>query len=205
MVENPHRLPRSIVPVRYDLALTPDLENAVFSGEETILVDIVEATDEFVLNAHEIEIQDATLARGSEEISAEVEIDTEKQRARLRFPRSLEPGQAELKLTFTGVLNDQLVGFYKSTFTDTEGREQAIATTQFEATDARRSFPCWDEPDLKAVFGITLIVPGELMAVSNGPEIKRETLADGQVAVHFADTMKMSTYLVAFSVGPFEA
>ena len=205
MVENPHRLPRSVVPVRYDLALTPDLENAVFSGQETILVDIVEATDEFVLNAHEIEIQEATLSRGGEEISAEVEIDAEKQRARLRFSRSLEPGQAELKLTFTGVLNDQLVGFYKSTFTDTEGQEQAIATTQFEATDARRAFPCWDEPDLKAVFGITLIVPGDLLAISNGPEVARETRADGDVAVRFADTMKMSTYLVAFSVGPFEA
>ena len=153
MAENPHRLPRSVVPARYDIELTPDLEKAVFSGKETIAVNVVESTDEFVLNAHEIELQEVELSSNGDTLAAKVEVDAEMQRATLRFPRSIEPGEAELKISFTGVLNDQLVGFYKSTFTDTEGNEQAIATTQFEATDARRAFPCWDEPDLKAVFG----------------------------------------------------
>ena len=84
------------------------------------------------------------------------------------------PGAWVLDLEFTGILNDQLVGFYRSTFTDIDGVEQAIATTQFEATDARRAFPSWDEPDFKAVFSITLVVPEDLFTVSNGPEQSRE-------------------------------
>src|SRR5262249_48986414 len=77
--------------------------------------------------------------------------------------------------------------------------------TQFESTDARRAFPCWDEPDLKAVFGVTLIAPEGMLAISNGPEIEREDLGDGRVRVKYDDTMVMSTYLVAFVVGPLEA
>ena len=77
-----------------------------------------------------------------------------------------------------------------------------LATTQMEATDARRAFPCWDEPDAKAVFGVTLVVPDDLLAISNAGEIGREPAGDGRVAVRFADTMPMSTYLVAFVVGP---
>jgi puromycin-sensitive aminopeptidase len=205
MPENPYRLPRTVVPSRYDLTLSPDLESAKFSGEEVISVEVLQPTDTIFLNALEIEIQEATFASGSTTQIAEVELDPDTQRANLRFPQSLAAGEGELRIVFTGSLNDQLVGFYKSTFTDTEGREQAIATTQFEATDARRAFPCWDEPDLKAVFGVTLIVPDDLLAVSNSPEIARENRPDGKVAVRFADTMKMSTYLVAFAVGPFEA
>ena len=80
-----------------------------------------------------------------------------------------------------------------------------LATTQMEATDARRAFPCWDEPDAKAVFGVTLVVPDDLLAISNAGEVGREPAGDGKVAVRFADTMPMSTYLVAFVVGPLVA
>jgi puromycin-sensitive aminopeptidase len=98
-----------------------------------------------------------------------------------------------------------LRGFYRSTFTDADGRERVIATTQMQSTDCRRAFPCWDEPDMKAVFGITLDVAPDLVALSNGPEIARETLPDGRQRVRFEDTMMMSTYLVAMVVGPLEA
>ncbi len=117
------------------------------------------------------------------------------------------PGEHTVEITFTGVLNDKLRGFYRSTFRDADGDEQVIATTQMQATDCRRAFPCWDEPDFKAVFGITLVVEPELLAVSNGPEIERRTVttpAGEKVAVRFADTMLMSTYLAAFVVGPLE-
>jgi puromycin-sensitive aminopeptidase len=80
-----------------------------------------------------------------------------------------------------------------------------IATSQMQATDCRRAFPCWDEPDFKAVFGVTLVVADDLLAVSNGPEIAREPAGDGLVRVRFADTMPMSTYLIAFVVGPLVA
>ena len=117
------------------------------------------------------------------------------------------PGEHSVEITFTGVLNDKLRGFYRSTFRDADGDEQVIATTQMQATDCRRAFPCWDEPDFKAVFSITLVIEPELLAVSNGPEIERRavtTPAGEKVAVRFADTMLMSTYLAAFVVGPLE-
>ena len=109
-----------------------------------------------------------------------------------------------LHTAFTGILNDKLHGFYRSTFTDDDGVEQVIATTQFEATDARRAFPCWDEPDFKAVFGVTLVVAADLTAVSNAAEVSRSPRDDGKHVVRFADTMTMSTYLVAFIVGPLD-
>ncbi|HEY3427932.1 MAG TPA: M1 family metallopeptidase [Acidimicrobiia bacterium] len=205
MADNPYRLPRSVIPSRYDITLVPDLSAATFSGAESVAIEVLEPTDSIVLNSHEIEIQSAKVRRGDLTIEAAVSYEPEAQRARLAFNQTLGPGPGELDLEFTGLLNDQLVGFYKSTFTDVDGNEQPIATTQFEATDARRAFPCWDEPDLKAVFGITLVVPADLFAVSNGPEVARNETEDGKRAVRFADTMKMSTYLVAFAVGPFEA
>ena len=103
------------------------------------------------------------------------------------------------------MLNDKLHGFYRSEFTDGGGVTHVIATTQFEATDARRAFPCFDEPDRKAVFSVTLDVPDGLEAYSNGPEVDDVALAGGGRRVRFGDTIAMSTYLVAFVVGPLEA
>jgi puromycin-sensitive aminopeptidase len=202
---NPHRLPRNVVPRRYDLTLEPDLAAATFSGSETIAVEVAEPTAEVVLNAVEIEIDEATVDADGGPMVAAVALDDGAERATLTFDRPLPAGEATLHLRFRGVLNDKLVGFYRSTFTDHDGAEQVLATTQMEATDARRAFPCWDEPDAKAVFGVTLVVPDDLLAISNAGEIGREPLGDGKVAVRFADTMPMSTYLVAFVVGPIAA
>lgn len=205
MSENPYRLPRSVVPHRYELTLEPDLVAATFSGTASIHVELRETVSEILLNAHQLEIKRAELRNSNEKLSGQVELLEEDQRARITLDRSANEGEWDLDLEFTGILNDQLVGFYRSTFTDVDGVEQAIATTQFEATDARRAFPCWDEPDFKAVFSITLVVPADLLAVSNAPEVERHDAGDAHVRVRFADTMKMSTYLVAFVVGPFEA
>ena len=196
-----YRLPRTVTPVRYDLTLAPDLGRASFAGEARIQVDVHEAVREVVLNALELDILTASL----DGQAGTVELDEELERATLRFDSAVEPGRRELHLTFTGTLNDKLRGFYRSTFTDDDGNECVIATTQFESTDARRAFPCWDEPDLKAVFGVTLIVDEGLMAVSNSPIVSESSLGDGRREVRFSDTMKMSTYLVAFVVGPLEA
>ena len=135
---------------------------------------------------------------------ASVDYDEELQRASLSFEAPVVAGQWTLHLEFRGRLNDKLRGFYRSTYTDDDGVTHVIATSQFEPADARRAFPCWDEPDLKAIFGITLIAPEDLAAISNGPEVEREPLSDGLVRVRFADTMVMSTYLVAFVVGRLE-
>jgi puromycin-sensitive aminopeptidase len=213
---NPYRLPRTVLPRRYDLTLEPDLEAATFAGHETVAVDVVTETSEVVLNAVEIEIDEATVeieadgVPGGEPLVAKVALDEETERATLAFERPLPVGPATLRLQFRGVLNDRLRGFYRSTFVDDQGVERVLAVTQMEATDARRAFPCWDEPDAKAVFGVTLVVPDDLLAISNAAELERtpvgETAGGGtKVAVRFADTMPMSTYLVAFVVGPLVA
>ena len=112
-------------------------------------------------------------------------------------------GTSTLAIEFAGILNDKLRGFYRSTYVDEDGVEQVIATTQMQATDCRRAFPCWDEPEFKAVFGVTLEVEAGLTAISNGPETDRRDV-DGRTVIRFADTMVMSSYLVAFVVGRLE-
>jgi puromycin-sensitive aminopeptidase len=200
--ENPHRLPRTVVPRRYDLTLEPDLDAATFAGAETVTVEVVEPTAAVVLNALDLEIEEATAeVAGGDRLTAAAAVDAETERATLTFDSPLPAGEATLHLRFRGELNDKLVGFYRSTFTDDDGVERVLAATQMEATDARRAFPCWDEPDAKAVFAVTLVVPEDQLAVSNAGEIGREPTGDGRVAVRFADTMPMSTYLVAFVVG----
>ena len=204
--QNPYRLPRTIVPSRYELTLEPDLPAATFAGAVAVAVDVTEPTDTVVLNAIELEIDTASVELpDGRQIDAAVELDEKAERATLKLPFELPAGPATVHLRFRGILNDKLHGFYRSTFTDGQGDEHVLATSQMEATDARRAFPCWDEPDFKAVFAVTLVVPGDLLAVSNAAEVGREDWGDGRVGVTFADTMSMSTYLVAFVVGPLEA
>src|SRR5262249_54567572 len=117
----------------------------------------------------------------------------------------IAPGEARLRIRFTGVLNDRLHGFYRSTYRDASGAAHTIAATQFESTDARRGFPCWDEPACKAVFGVTLVVAEGLAAISNTAVAAEAPASPGRRAVTFADSIRMSTYLVAFVVGELEA
>ena len=201
----PYRLPRTIVPERYDLTLTPDLGEARFAGEARIRVAVTERVSQVVLNAVELDILTARfVSDAGEALSGTVSYDEAEERATIALDAPAEPGTWDLDLTFTGILNDKLHGFYRSTFHDADGIEQVIATTQFEATDARRAFPCWDEPDFKATYAVTLIVDRDLIALSNGAVVEDQDLGNGKRQVTFAETMPMSTYLVAFVVGPFE-
>ncbi|HEU5085325.1 MAG TPA: M1 family aminopeptidase [Acidimicrobiales bacterium] len=199
------RLPATARPERYDLRLAPDLAASTFRGEVAVAIDVRTATDELVCNAAELEIDEAWVVVGGRRREATTTLDAELEHLRVRVDERLPVGPAVLHIRFRGVLNDRLRGFYRSTFTDDAGGTRAIAVTQFEPTDARRAFPCWDEPAFKAVFGVSLDVPADLVAVSNGPELSRQDLGGGMVRVVFADTMPMSTYLVAFVIGPLEA
>jgi puromycin-sensitive aminopeptidase len=199
-----YRLPRTVVPSRYDLEIEPDLPAGTFTGSASIAVTAVEPVSEIVLNAKDLDVLDGRLVDPSGRVFAidKVVPDVEAERVTLALDEEAIPGAWTLHLSFRGTLNDRLTGFYRSTFTDDDGDDRVIATTHFEATDARMAFPCWDEPDLKAVFGVTLVVAEGLEAFSNGPEVGREPTGDGRIRVRFADTMVMSTYLVCFVVGP---
>jgi len=201
---DPYRLPRSVLPVRYDLELAPDLDAASFRGTVTISVEVVEPVDTITLNALDLDIDVVRVRGGGVELHATVTQDPAHERVALRLDGTLPVGAAEIHLAFDGILNDQLVGFYRSTF-ELDGATAALAVTQFESTHARRAFPCFDEPDMKATFAITLVVGSDLLAVSNAAELDRSDTDDGRVRIRFADTMPMSTYLVAFVVGPLEA
>ena len=189
--------------------LTPDLGAARFSGSVEIDVIVHDQTDRVVLHAAELEIAAAMVTPpAGDPMRATVTLDAEGERAVLHLPAPLAKGDATVSISFEGELNDKLRGFYRSTFTDEHGRTRTIATTQLEATNARRTFPCWDEPDRKATFEITLVIDEQLAAFSNSPIVSDEAASvDGAAKrrVRFGPTMKMSPYLVAFVVGPLEA
>jgi len=200
---DPYRLPRHVVPSKYELRLEPDLEKAVFHGQETVTVTVFQPATSVILNAADLAISHAAIENAQIRLDAAIELDEPLQRCRLTFPQTVTPGDWRLHLTFHGQLNDKLRGFYRSTYKDDSGKTRTLAATQFEATDARRAFPCWDEPDFKAVFSTTLVIDRDLTAVSNS-RVLTESIEQGKKLVRFADTITMSTYLVAFIVGRIE-
>jgi puromycin-sensitive aminopeptidase len=202
---NPYRLPRAVIPSRYDIRLEPDLTTFTFTGTETVAVTVAEPVADIWLNAVELTITAVTIENdGGDARTGTATAEPADERYRLTFPAPIPAGAWRLRLAFTGILNDKLRGFYRSTYKDPSGVPRVLAATQFEATDARRAFPCWDEPDFKAVFASTLVIDPALTAVSN-TKIASERVENGKKVVTFADTITMSTYLVAYVVGELEA
>jgi puromycin-sensitive aminopeptidase len=201
------RLPKTVTPERYAIRLTPDLTSWTFTGEETVTLVIHEPVGEITLNAAELEIQSVAIREESGKVvEGRVTVDPENEQARFGFSAELKPGKADLSIQFAGILNDKLHGFYRSTYRGADGQTKPLASTQFESTDARRAFPCWDEPEFKAVYQVTLVVDENLTAISNASVAREAPLrGTGKKEVVFADSMKMSTYLVAFVIGEFEA
>ena len=159
-------LPTNVRPINYTLKLRPDLTQFTFAGEETIEIEVLESTSAIQLNSIEINIQTVKLTQnGQTSAASNISYDTENETATLRFDSAIPTGISFLEIIFTGDLNDKLRGFYRSQYEDDNGDTHYLATTQFEATDARRAFPCWDEPDHKAVFDVTLIVPETMVAL----------------------------------------
>ena len=194
------RLPQTVRPEHYTLELTPDLKAATFTGLESIDLSLAEPADRIVLNAVELDLKSVTVSAAGKQQKASIAFDKEKEQAIFTFPEKLAAGPAKLTIVYSGVLNDKLRGFYLS---KTDKRNYAV--TQFESTDARRAFPCFDEPAFKATFDIQLLIDNGDTAISNSP-IESDTPgpAAGKHTLKFATTPRMSTYLVAFLVGDFQ-
>ncbi|KAK6463251.1 alanine/arginine aminopeptidase [Scheffersomyces coipomensis] len=190
-------LPNNVKPLHYDLTIEPIFENFTFTGEETVDFHVIERTDYITLNSLEIEIQEAKL----NDVTVPYEFDVAKQTVTFKFDDHLVEGaDAKLYLKFTGTLNENMCGFYRSSYKD-NGVTKYLATTQMEATDCRKAFPCYDQPAAKAKFTINIVTQKELTALSNMDVRETTLLGDDKKVVSFNTTPIMSTYLVAFVVG----
>jgi aminopeptidase N/puromycin-sensitive aminopeptidase len=194
------RLPDVALPINYRLTFTPDFNKDSFVGDETIQVQVLKPAATITLNAVDIDFKNVTITSGDKNQPAQVALDKSKQVATLSVANQLPIGTAAIHLAYAGILNDQLRGFYLS---KAGGRKYAV--TQFEATDARRAFPSFDEPAYKATFDITAVVDKGDVAISNAP-IASDTPGpvEGKHTVKFETSPKMSSYLVALAVGDFE-
>ncbi|XP_031371428.1 aminopeptidase M1-like isoform X2 [Punica granatum] len=201
------RLPKFAVPKRYDIWLKPDLAACKFAGSVAIDVDVVSKTKFIVLNAAELSVTDAAVSftpKGSSQVLEpwKVELIEQDEILVLEFRKTLPIGLGVLAIGFEGTLNDGMKGFYRSKY-EHNGEKKNMAVTQFEPADARRCFPCWDEPACKATFKITLDVPSELVALSNMTIIDEKV--DGPTkTVFYQESPIMSTYLVAVVIGLFD-
>ncbi|XP_062097259.1 aminopeptidase M1-like isoform X2 [Humulus lupulus] len=201
------RLPKFAAPKRYDIKLVPDLQSCQFSGSVSIHVDIVADTRFIVLNSADLTVHSGSVSFTEPKSSkvfqpSSVEIFEADEILVVEFAETLPIGVGVLAIVFEGILNDKMKGFYRSTY-EQNGDKKNMAVTQFQPADARRCFPCWDEPACKATFKITLDVPSELVALSNMPVIEEKV--DGHLkTVSYQESPIMSTYLVAIVVGLFD-
>ncbi|KAF7322818.1 Aminopeptidase [Mycena chlorophos] len=223
-----YRLPTNVSPRHYDVAFYTDIDpksESRFGGFVNVEVDVNEATSVVELNSSQLTLGDATISSGGETQQQSAQsVDTEQQRVQFTFPKALAAGsKAILSVPFEGILRNSMTGYYLSTWEDA-GEKKQYSLTQFEATDARTAFPCWDEPLLKATFGITMISHRDSVNLSNMPAISESNYEPGTEAsqtpqmakllsslpsghewkiTKFENTPKMSTYIVAWANGPF--
>ncbi len=191
------RLSKQVLPRRYALRMELDLEHWRFTGSVDIEVAIATPTDTVTLHALDLDVAEARLTTGP---AAHVVVHPDAEAVSLVFPQPLATGAATLRLVFAGTILEKLRGLYRSV---KDGAR--YAATQFEAADARRAFPCFDEPEFKARFAVTLVVPRDARAIANGAIEAERTIDEQRKEIRFRETPPISSYLVAFAVGPFDA
>jgi puromycin-sensitive aminopeptidase len=196
------RLPGIVAPVLYTIELTVDPNIPTFSGRVSIDITLQAPARTIALHALELTIQNAEIEAAGKTFAATVTADKESETITLAPSDTIPQGRATITLAFSGTLNQQLRGLYQTRAT-VDGREERYVFTQCEATDARRIFPCFDEPALKARFRLTAIIPARLSALSNMP-VESVTDDGAMRRVRFEETPVMSTYLFALAVAQFE-
>ena len=188
-------------PIHYDIEFEPDFKKFTFKGREKISIKVSRLSSKIVLHAAELEIKKCQVSCNGKEIKPKIQLDEKTEQLTITLPKKIS-GAATLSIDFIGQLNDKLVGFYRSKYQH-KGKEKYLATTQFEAADARRAFPCWDEPEAKATFDVSLLVDNNHTAISNMPVISKKKLGL-KTLYRFDTTPIMSTYLLYLAVGEFE-
>jgi aminopeptidase N len=197
----PGRLPKIAVPLHYAIELAPDLQALTAAGSEVVDIDVRETTSRLQLNAANLAITEATIDDSAQR--AEVALDSSAETATLTFPTVLAKGPHKLRLAFSAKINPFGRGLFYADYPTDAGSRRMIST-QLEPADARRIFPCWDEPAFKATFAVTVIVPQNFLAVSNMPIAKEEQLTGGRKRVVFPPAPVMSSYLFVLSAGELE-
>ena len=188
-------------PINYQLTFEPDLKKFIFFGTEIITVSCKKPTNLITMHCAELKIKSCKVTFGKETIPSTQKTDEKKEELSIKLSKKIK-GKVVINLTFQGILNDRLLGFYRSQYKQ-GGKTKYLATTQFEAADARRAFPCWDEPEAKATFDISIIADNKFTAISNMP-VKSKKKLDGKTLYKFQKTPVVSTYLIYLGVGEFE-
>ena len=196
----PGKLPKNVVPTHYTIELLPELQDLSLSGRETVDIEVREATDRVVVNAVNMTLSSAD-ADGNAQ--ATVALDAAAETATLTFAQPLAPGPHTLHLTFKAQINRFSRGLYTLDYPTEHGKKRMIAS-QLEPADARRIFPCWDEPAFKASFELSVIVPKDFLAISNMPVVSEQDVNAQTKRVAFAPTPKMSSYLFVLAAGELE-
>lgn len=200
------RLPTDVVPINYDLKLSPCLKKFDFDGEQKITVQVNKATTSLVMNCVDIQVGSVEFSSDTQTMnSTNINYDSKQETVTFTFPEAMKPGSGVVSMDFKGEINNKMKGLYRSKYMK-DGEEKYCAVTQFESTDARRCFPCWDEPACKATFDATLVVPSDRVALSNMHVIEESEHPDNpeKKVLKYATTPIMSTYLLAFVVGEFD-
>jgi len=202
----PTQLPRTAIPHHYFLTVTPHAERLTFDGTVEIQLEVLKPTSALTLNAADLSFASATVvaARGGASLTGHPTVDDAAQTATISFPATLAPGAYRLELIYSGKINTQANGLFALDYKNKQGADARSLFTQFEAADARRFMPSWDEPDYKATFDLTVRVPADEMAVSNMPAAESRTIGSGLKEVRFQRTPSMSSYLLFFATGDFD-
>ena len=198
------RLPTDVKPKHYRLTIDTDLKGLTFTGSLSVDLYVKQETSKIVLNVRDLDVSDIVLksAGNATRKPTDVKLSKKEETLVISFAQPLVLGAAQLEMSFRGVLNEKLHGFYRTKYT-INGEERWAATTQFAATNARSAFPCFDEPAIKSRFDITLICDKNLVALSNMDVVKEEVDSANpeKKVLSFATSPIMSTYLVAFTIG----
>ena len=190
-----------VVPVNYKLTFEPDLKKFTFDGLETISINCKKSINVITMNSAELKIKSCIVKSGQKIIKSSFKTNDKKEELQIKLDQKIS-GVCSVDLEFVGILNDRLLGFYRSRY-EQNGKTKYLATTQFEAADARRAFPCWDMPEAKATFEISIIADNKFTAISNMP-IKTKKKIVNKTQYNFQKTPLVSTYLIYLGVGEFE-